>query len=182
MLAAGAGSRFRGPVHKLLAPIEGRPLIWHSVSAAVEAAIGPVVVVTGAADLADALAGLSGVELAHNPHYAEGQASSLWAGLDVAARHGARAVVAAPGDQLGVPSDAWRAVAECTDSPVVIATFRGRRLPPARLDRSIWDEIPTDGDEGAKALFRGRPELVAELPCDGSPRDIDTVEEYQRWN
>ena len=181
MLAAGEGTRFVGPTHKLLASVRGLPLVRHVVSAAVEARIGPVIVVTGAVDLDDALAGLGGVETVHNPEFSSGLASSLQVGLAAADRHGADAVVVAPGDQLGVPASAWRAVARCAGGPVAMAVFDGQRRPPTRLDRAIWPELPRTGDEGARALFRGRPDLVVEVPCDGTPRDIDTVEEFRRW-
>lgn len=181
MLAAGEGTRFAGPTHKLLAPVGGEPLIRATVSAASDARIGPVIVVTGAVPLDDALAGLDGVELVQNPDFARGLASSLQVGVAAADRHGVEAVVVAPGDQLGVPASAWRAVAGCTDGLIAAATFDGQRRPPTRLDRRIWADLPRSGDEGARALFRGRPDMVVEVPCDGTPRDIDTVEEYRRW-
>ncbi len=45
VLAAGAGSRFGG--RKLVAPLDGRPLIAHPVRTALDCGIGRVVVVTG---------------------------------------------------------------------------------------------------------------------------------------
>ena len=53
VLAAGEGSRWDGPGHKLLAPLsDGRPVIVHAVEAAVESGIGPVAVVWGAVSVA----------------------------------------------------------------------------------------------------------------------------------
>ena len=181
VLAAGEGTRFGGATHKLLAPVRGRPLVRHTVSAAVDAGIGPVIVVTGAADLDEALAGLPGVQRAVNPDVAAGLASSLQVGLAAADRLGVQAAVVAPGDQLGVPPSAWQAVARCTGAPIAVATFAGERRPPTRLARSVWPDLPRSGDEGARRLVRHRPDLVAEVPCDGTPHDIDTVEEYRRW-
>ena len=181
VLAAGAGTRFHGATHKLLAPVGGSPVVRHAVGAAVEADIGPVIVVDGSVPLDDALAGLAVEAIAHNVDFAAGQASSLQVGLAAAGRLGVDAVVVAPGDQLGVAPSAWRAVAAATDRPIAVAVFGGHRRPPTRLDRTIWPQLPHAGDEGARALFRGRPDLVREVPCDGTPRDIDTVEEYRRW-
>ena len=75
VLAAGEGSRWDGPGHKLLAPLsDGRPVIVHAVEAAVESGIGPVAVVWGAVSVADALAGLN-ITLVEHPGWAAGQAT-----------------------------------------------------------------------------------------------------------
>ena len=190
VLAAGAGARFAGPTPKLLAPVAGRPLVVHGVAAAVEAGIGPVVVVTGASDVAaalsDALAGaglLDQVELVPNPHWADGQATSLAAGIVAADRLGADVVVVGLGDQPGVSAEAWRRVAAADSrSAIVVATYGGRRRNPVRLDRSIWAELPNTGDEGARSLMAGRPELVTEIGCPGQPDDVDTLEDLARWS
>ena len=47
VLAAGAGTRFEGPTHKLAATIDGVPVLDRAVRAALDADIGPVVVVIG---------------------------------------------------------------------------------------------------------------------------------------
>jgi CTP:molybdopterin cytidylyltransferase MocA len=186
VLAAGGGSRFAGPTPKLLAPVRGRPLVVHAVAAAVEAAVGPVVVVSGAVDVAGALveAGLlDQVEVVANPRWSDGQARSLAVGLATADRLGADAAVVGLGDQPGVPAEAWRRVAAAgPDAPIVVATYDGRRRNPVRLARSIWAELPTSGDQGARSLMAGRPELVAEIGCPGQPADVDTLEDLARWS
>ena len=45
VLAAGGGTRFAGDAHKLLAPLRGRPVVVHAVSAALDAALDEVLVV-----------------------------------------------------------------------------------------------------------------------------------------
>ncbi|MGH9132843.1 MAG: NTP transferase domain-containing protein, partial [Ilumatobacteraceae bacterium] len=52
LLAAGAGTRFGGPGHKLDASIDGRPIVERAIAAALESAIGPLLVVTGAHPIA----------------------------------------------------------------------------------------------------------------------------------
>lgn len=176
VLAAGAGTRFAGPTHKLDATVAGRALVDRAVGSARAAGIGPVVVVT-AGQLATPLPGVVHIV---NERWAEGQSTSLRAGILAARDLAADAVVVGLGDQPFVTPDAWRAVAS-SDAAIAVATYAGRRGHPVRLHRSVWDLLPTEGDEGARSLMRRRPDVVAAVPCDGSPIDIDTVEDLARW-
>ncbi len=175
VLAAGTGSRFAGPRHKLLQPLAGRPLVTWAVDAARQAGCAEVLVVEGAVPLADVL--LPGVVVVANPDFASGQASSLRVALDWCAAAGRDAAVVGLGDQPFVPAAAWRAVAASTAAPIVAASYGGRRRNPVRLDRSVWSLLPTTGDEGARLLMAARPELVAEVACEGEPLDVDTLDD-----
>ncbi len=194
VLAAGAGTRFHGPDHKLSAkisspdpaldpaldPATGGSVIERSLANALRADIGPVVVVTGAvADIVPARL-RDAVIVQHNDRWNDGQITSLHAGIDAARAHGATSVVVGLADQPFIDPDAWRAVAE-TSGPIVVATYDGRRANPVKLDAEVWDLLPTTGDEGARSLMRVRPELVREVACSGSPADIDTTEDLRRW-
>ena len=177
VLAAGAGSRFRGPTHKLDAPLAGSSLVERAVGTALAAGVGPVVVVT-AGQLTTALH--PAVVHVVNERWADGQITSLRRGIEAARELGAGAAVVGLGDQPFVTAAAWRAVA-ALDAPIVVATYDGRRGHPVRLRRDVWDLLPAGGDEGARSLMRLRPDLVEAVPCEGSPIDIDTVEDLQRW-
>ena len=177
VLAAGAGTRFRGPTHKLDAAVGGSPLVARAVSTALGAGIGPVVVVT-AGQLRTALH--PSVVHVVNARWADGQITSLRRGIEAARDLGARAVVVGLGDQPFVTAEAWRAVA-AAEAPIAVATYDGRRGHPVRLDAGVWDLLPAEGDEGARSLMQLRPDLVEAVPCDGSPIDIDTVEDLRRW-
>lgn len=178
MLAAGAGSRFAGTTHKLLADFRGRPLVTWAVSSALAASIGAVAVVTGAVDLAGVLP--REVELVANPNWADGQATSLGAAIGWARDAGLHALVVGLGDQPMVPAAAWAAVAAAR-TPLAVATFGGRRRPPVRLARAVWPLVPTEGDRGARALMARMPDLVGEVPCPGDPADIDQAEDLARY-
>jgi len=179
LLAAGAGSRFDGTHHKLTADLRGEPVVVHSLRAVLGAGFNRVVVVTGSVDLDPILGAVSeGVEVVQNEHWADGQASSVQAGI-AAVRDGethVSSVVVGLGDQPLVGTAAWRAVG-AAHGKIVTATFEGRRRPPVKLDRSMWDLLPTEGDAGARLLMRDHPHLVSEVPCLGNPIDIDTLDD-----
>jgi CTP:molybdopterin cytidylyltransferase MocA len=178
VLAAGEGSRFAGKVHKLVAPFRGRPVWEWAVDAAVSAGLDATYVVTGAVELPlpDSV-----VEV-HNDAWAEGQGTSLAAGITAARAGGHEAVVVGLADQPLVGEEAWRVVAASTATPIAVASFEGDRRPPVRLAAEVWPLLPTAGDEGARSLMRERPDLVTAVPCSGQPVDIDTLEDLERWS
>lgn len=179
VLAAGGGTRFKGPEHKLVSLFRGRPLVWWALTAAAGASLDEVAVIVGAVDLGVAVP--EGVRVIENPDWATGQASSLQTAASWALTRQHEAIVVGLGDQPLVPSAAWAAVA-ASPSPVAVATFDGLRRPPVRLERSVWSLLPTDGDEGARVLMKERPDLVSEVVCGGLPVDIDNEEDLIRWN
>ena len=181
MLAAGGGRRFAGVPgcsHKLLGPLRGRPVVAWALDAALAASFDETVVVLGAVevDLPD------GVVALHNPQWADGQAGSLAVALEHARAGGHDAVVVGLGDQPLVTAEAWCLVGAADGSPIAVATYAGRRRNPVRLDAGVWDRVPRTGDVGARDLIAAHPELVQDVPCPGTPVDIDTVEDLQRWS
>ena len=186
ILAAGAGSRFDGTGHKLSAKIDvggqnrSVSVIERSITNALAANLGPVMVITGAVDDIVPSHLLDAVTVVHNDRWHEGQITSLLRGIDAARGLGATIAVVGLADQPFIDPAAWRAVAT-TAGPIAVATYDGRRANPVKLDRDVWDLLPTTGDEGARALMRLRPELVREVACSGSPADIDTTEDLRRW-
>ncbi len=177
VLAAGSGSRFIGSSHKLLALIDGRAIYRHALNAVRAAGFEHVIVVTGAVDLdLD-----DWVISIHNPWWANGQATSLQCGIATADALGVDAVVVGLADQPFITTEAWVRVASSTD-PIAVATYEGVRANPVRLHRSLWSDLPSEGDHGARSLMSTLPELVGEVACTGSPADIDTMEDLQQWN
>lgn len=181
VLAAGGGSRFEGPTHKLLAPFQGRPLVAWAFAAAEEAGFDELVVVQGAVDLAGQAP--SQATLITNLDWERGQATSLGVAVDHARARGHSAIVVGLGDQPLVPASAWRAVGAAGDlAPIVVATYGERRGNPVRLAGDIWDQLVFDGDEGARELMRRRPDLCGQVACHGDPADFDTMEDFEQWS
>jgi molybdenum cofactor cytidylyltransferase len=188
VLAAGAGTRFSDVSHKLLASLPAtsdRPaesVIERSIAAARNAELGELVVVTGRLT-AHELGLHPDVYAAHNDAWARGQMTSVQRGINVARDNNSEVAVIGLADQPGIGPAAWQAVAEAAlgGAPIAVATYAGRRANPVALHRDVWDLLTTAGDEGARSLMALRPELVREVPCTGSPTDIDTVEDLRRW-
>lgn len=190
LLAAGAGSRFADVRHKLLAElnVNGDTVIGRSLHNVMTARIGRTVIVTGALtrdnlatdpSVANYLADPS-VTTVYNPLWADGQSTSVRIAIDAAKQIGANAVVIGLADQPFITPDAWRTVAAGL-GPITVATYDGQRGNPVRLHTDVWDQLPHDGDVGARTLMQRRPELVTEVSCTGSSADIDTLEDLHRW-
>ncbi len=158
-------------------PLSARPVYKWALDAVIDAGFATVIVVTGAAKI---FLQHSLIEV-HNPAWERGQGGSLRLGIERAQALGMSSVVVGLGDQPFLTAEAWRRVAD-TDSPIAIATYDGRRGHPVRLHRSVWPLMDGEGDEGARSLIQRAPNLVVEVACDGSPADIDTVEDLQQWN
>ena len=181
VLAAGAGSRFAGPGHKLTSALPGGgTLAARAVRTAIDAAIGPVAVVVGPVPAAE-LELPGQVTAVVNQRWPAGQATSLLAAVLWARSRGHRAIVVGLGDQPGLTAAAWRAVADTKVTPMAVATYDGHRAHPVRLAAEVWPDLPAEGDEGARSYLRSRPELVTEVACEGDPADIDTVDDLAAW-
>ena len=182
VLAAGTSSRMGR--QKLLLPVgEGRALLRLSVERVLAGGLDDVVVVLGrdADEVAAALSGLP-VRTVLNPRYAEGQSTSLRAGLG-ALRPGTEAVVVALGDQpLPDPGLIGRLVAVFRDTrrPVVAPRYRDGRGNPVLFAAALFDELrAVTGDQGGRGVIAADPGRVAEVVVDTPmPADIDTWADY----
>ncbi len=182
VLAAGAGPRFHGRTHKLLARLGDRPLVAHAVGAAVASGL-QTFVVTGAVELRGRID--PAATLVHNDRWSQGQATSLQAGIAAAAAAGHDAVVVGLGDQPLVGPHAWSALAACP-APMAVATYGGRLGNPVRLGAEVWPHLLEVGEHGTRALVWeavvwDRADLVVRVPCAGDPADVDTVDDMGRW-
>jgi CTP:molybdopterin cytidylyltransferase MocA len=178
VLAAGRSSRMGHP--KQLAELGGRPMLEHVVAAMDAAGVGRVVVALGAnADRIMAEADLGRASPMVASRWREGMGAVLAEALACQSDMGA-AIVALGDQPLITPAvitrvvETWRAGA----GPVVSAAYDGRPGHPKLFDRPILTELLSlTGDQGARELLAGRPELVTLAECGGLGDDLDVDDE-----
>lgn len=183
VLAAGAGSRFGGG--KLLAPLEGRPILQHVLERLESADLDEVIVVVGAdADAVEGAIDASAARLVVNPAPDEGLSSSLKVGIG-ALSDDADAALIALGDQPLLPPRAVRALLEADAQPgrpIVVPVYGdGAGRNPVLLRRDAFALIDqTSGDRGLGPLIDAHPELVHEIPIrvEGGNPDVDTRDDH----
>ena len=181
ILAAGRSERMGG-VNKLVATIDGKPLVRLVAEAALASRASPVTVVTGhgAAAVAAALAGLD-VAVVHNPRYAEGLSTSLAAGVAALPEDADGAIVllgdmpridAATIDRLIAALDPERGV------HIVVPTDGGARGNPVVWSAAYFDALKAvTGDTGGRHLIASNGQAVATVECGSAVAvDVDTPE------
>ena len=180
VLAAGAGSRFGG--RKLLASLEGRPILQHVLDRLAEAGVDDVVVVLGGdADAVEAAIEWRTERRVHNPDPSRGLSSSLHVGIgSLGDAVGAALIVL--GDQPRVPVAVIQALLDAgvdDDRPIAVPTYAddvGRN--PVLLSRSAFGLVAeATGDRGLGPIITAHPELVREVPVVAAPGgnpDVDT--------
>jgi molybdenum cofactor cytidylyltransferase len=179
VLAAGAGARFGGG--KLLAPLEGRPLLQHVIDRLAASRLDETVVVLGDdADAVDAAMDWGEARRVRNPDPARGLASSLQIGI-AAVDDGSDAALIVLGDQPRLPARAVRALLDAPvveGRPIVVPVYpddAGRN--PVLLRRDAFPLVAeAAGDRGLGPLISGHPELVQDVPIrvEGGNPDVDT--------
>jgi len=180
VLAAGRSTRMGGP-NKLLAEINGRPLVRIAAEGALASQARPVIVVTGhqRERVEAALSGLDVVKV-HNPDFADGLSTSLRAGIAAVPAEADGAIVCL-GDMPQVDAKLIDRLLSAFDPEkgalVVVPTVDGKRGNPVVWSRRFFPELAAlDGDTGARSLIAGYPEAVAEAPLTGNAAfvDVDT--------
>ncbi len=175
ILAAGAGTRF-GAAPKLLAELDGRPLLeWAVRAQCAVAQLSRVVVVLGAyADQVLARVELLRAEPVICEDWATGQAASLRRGLS--ALRDAEKVIVTLGDEPLISSEL---IARFVGEPArTRAVYGGRPGHPVVLGaEEIEALMALQGDRGANRLLDGGRAIEAGHLCSG--RDVDTPEDLE---
>jgi len=180
-LAAGSSRRMGGGINKLLAEVDGEPMIRRVVRTVLAARVSRVVVVLGhEADRVRAVLADLDVTTVENPDHAAGMASSLRVGLDVVSAH--VSVLVALGDMPWVRVETLnRLIAEAGPGRIVVPVHDGRRGNPVLWDRCFFPQLLTlVGDAGGRAIIAARPDAVRAVFVDdpGALRDADTPDAF----
>lgn len=185
ILAAGQ-SRRMGAQNKLLAEIDGVPIIRRTAQAMLDGGLNDLVIVTGHEHrlVAAALDDLP-VTCIYNDEYQSGQASSVACGVRHHQNGSHAAVLIALGDMPLVRPELIAALLrdhsslpDATDR-ITLPVFDGRRGNPVIWGRGFFDElVALTGDAGGRIIFAENKNAVNSLgwPDDSIHLDIDTPE------
>lgn len=182
VLAAGQ-SRRMGKVNKLLAPVDGKPMLAHVLESLTGSQARPLAVVTGHDYAAvEAVLPKNGFTLTHNPDYASGLSASLRRGL-AALPEDIDGVLVCLGDMPRVsPAIVNRLIAAFNPlegRAICVPTWQGKRGNPVLFARRFFPEMQDiAGDTGARALIGEHGDVVCEVPMDDDSvlLDVDTPE------
>ena len=158
ILAAGLSKRLGR--NKLLLPLGDETVLRKTARAVLESAVSEVILVTGheEAMVKQAVEGLD-VRLTHNPRYAEGQSTSMIAGIE-AAHEEAGAYLFVLGDQPLLTPEIVNEVISLyeksrPDTLVAAPTYQGRRGNPALFSATLKDELlQASGDAGGRGIIQ----------------------------
>jgi CTP:molybdopterin cytidylyltransferase MocA len=191
LLAAGSASRMGGRP-KCLLQWDGQSLIVRQIGAWRAAGITDIVVVLGhyAPAIAAVLHGLA-VQVVHNPHPEEGQASSLRIGLQASAQAFPRAkgyLIGLADQPLITALDITALLqahqhrpAGCTFTQAQVAGQPGN---PVVFTPEVRDALlAASGEWGGRQWQQAHPEQVYRWPCDNEhyTMDLDSPEDVQAF-
>jgi molybdenum cofactor cytidylyltransferase len=182
VLAAGAGSRYRGTRHKLSEQLGSDSVLVRTLRNAIASEMSVVLVISEA--LIDEAQGLVDPQdmVVVDPRYQTGwgMGDSIAAGVSIHAS--ATGWLVLPADMPLVRPSSLRAVADALDQqPIAFAQHRGRRGHPVGFGAELFSElVMLKGDEGARRLLARYPTAAVELDDPGVLFDIDTVDDLAK--
>ena len=202
ILAAGSSSRMKDGYHKLLLPLDGRPVLTHVIDAALASKASPIVLVLGhnveyvRAQIAGYLTN-SDIILVENPDYLQGQSTSMHVGLATVqetitngytkseAGNSIDSVVFLLGDQPLITThiiDALITMRQTNEKQIIAPLYNGRRGNPILFASELFPELmEVRGDEGGRSVVENHRQELATIEVGNAAAnyDMDTWEAYQ---
>lgn len=187
LLAGGASRRF-GAANKLLAAVDGTPIVARVAREILAGSVGELVVVTGAAHdtYVTALAGLP-VRFAQNADWDAGIGGSIATGVRALSGTAEGAFIV-PGDLANLKADVFRKLAAAfseasAERVVVPVTAAGAQRNPVLWPRRLFPRLQAlSGPQGGKSLLDTLGDERVDVAFDDESvfADIDTLEDYER--
>jgi molybdenum cofactor cytidylyltransferase len=200
ILAAGSSSRMGGGRHKLLLPLDGRPVLAHVIDATLASQARPIILVLG--HQADQVRSQikpytthPDITLVENAGYLQGMSTSMRMGVQMLLSYGYKKSTSSSqvdsaliilGDQPMITSqviDTLITAYRATGKRIVAPLYSGKRGSPVLFDVSLFPELlQVTGDEGGRTVLehhRQEVELV-EIGDALANYDVDTWEAYQQ--
>lgn len=181
VLAAGKSERFGRT--KLLADLNGKPLLQYSLAAAQEACSGHVCLVVGH-DADNVVAAASGAHdtVVVNASYARGMGSSIAAGVRACAVD-ADAILLLLADQPLITGEYLRQLTRTwsgCDSEIVASSFDTVRSPPILFPQKSFNALQNlSGDQGARSILASEEFTVTLVSCEDARFDIDRLADLE---
>jgi molybdenum cofactor cytidylyltransferase len=200
ILAAGSSSRMGGGRHKLLLPLDDRPVLAHVIDASLASQARPIIVVLGHQYELVRLQFQHytlhrDIALIENALYQQGMSSSLRIGIQTLLTNDYRkdtpfyqvdSALIMLGDQpLLTPRiiDTLISAYRTAGSPIVAPLYKGKRGSPVLFDKSLFSElIEVTGDEGGRTVLERHHHEVEliEMGDTLANYDVDTWEAYEQ--
>jgi molybdenum cofactor cytidylyltransferase len=182
LLAAGGARRFGS--QKLIATLDGIPLVRHAAAALARSTDALVIVIGHEAGAVRVAVAEIDATIVENPDWSQGLSSSLRIGI-AALPPDVEALVVALGDQPRIDPLVVRSLVDCwraTGKAIVTARYRGVRGHPVLFDRTVFPQLTMlRGDVGARTIFEQSPDEVAYVDVDDTvPIDVDTVDDLEK--
>ncbi len=200
ILAAGSSSRMGIGRHKLLLPLDGRPVLVHVIDAALASQARPIIIVLGH-EAEQVRAHITSytlhpdITIVENDKYLQGMSTSLHMGVQTLLSNGYRkdmlsarvdSALIMLGDQpLITPQiiDTLITAYRTAGTPIVAPLYNGKRGSPVLFDKNLFAElIEVTGDEGGRTVLERHRHEVAliEIGDALANYDVDTWEAYEQ--
>ncbi len=181
LLAAGNSSRM-GDHNKLLALIDGKPVVRHVAEHALASELNELIVVTGAmaCEVGEVLSGLP-IRFRHNAAYDEGISSSVKKGIESVSEQSNTALILL-GDMPFVSAEDINKLLNhydvMQDQLIGVSTTLGKQGNPVLWDRAFFEDLLNlRGDIGGKLIIQQNPSVVYTVELGEAARfDLDDAE------
>ena len=185
----GAGrSRRMGLENKLVAEINGKPMIVHAIESVKNSRVNKTTLVTGyQREIVErAVQGIE-IEIIYNPNFTEGLSSSIKS-IGHKLTKNVDAVILCLGDMPGITSthinSLIKAFKNNPNRQIVIPTYKGRRGNPVLWGKKHFPLLVNlSGDRGAKVLFQNNENNITEVQIEDEAilTDLDTPEALEKY-